>query len=95
MLFRFSSAKNRTSGPKGHKDDDVHTGDKSPAYPETEFAAACQPCARRNRLLRFDDCSVDGAIGRVGPSVPDGAQRILRCQLLVDVDAETRFAAAV
>jgi hypothetical protein len=31
------SAKNRTSGPKGHEDDNVYAGDKSPAYPEDEF----------------------------------------------------------
>ena len=34
MLFPFAPAKNRTSGPKGHKDDNVYAGDKSPAYPE-------------------------------------------------------------
>jgi hypothetical protein len=42
MLFRYSSAKNRASGPKGHKGDNVYAGDKSPAYPETEFSAACK-----------------------------------------------------
>jgi hypothetical protein len=36
MLFQFSPAKNLTSGPKGHKDDNVYAGDKSPAYPEGE-----------------------------------------------------------
>jgi hypothetical protein len=34
-------AKNRTSGPKGHKDDIVYAGDKSPAYPEDGFSASC------------------------------------------------------
>jgi hypothetical protein len=29
--------KERTSGPEGHKDDNVYAGDKSPAYPKTEF----------------------------------------------------------
>ena len=48
-----------------------------------------------NGESRFDDCSVDGAIGRVGAAVPDGAERIFLGQLLVDVHAETRFAAAV
>jgi hypothetical protein len=33
----FVPAKNRTSGPKGHKGDNVYARDKSPAYPETEF----------------------------------------------------------
>jgi hypothetical protein len=37
MLFLFVPAKNRTSGPKGHKYDNVYAGDKSPAHPETEF----------------------------------------------------------
>jgi len=37
MLFLFVPAKNRTSGPKGHRYDNVYAGDKSPAYPETEF----------------------------------------------------------
>jgi hypothetical protein len=37
MLFRFVPAKNHTSGPKGRKDDNVCAGDKSPAYPKTEF----------------------------------------------------------
>jgi hypothetical protein len=37
MLFPFAPAKNRTSGPKGHKGDKVYAGDKSPAYP-----AACE-----------------------------------------------------
>jgi hypothetical protein len=37
MLFLFVPAKHRTSGPKGHKYDNVYAGDKSPAYPETEF----------------------------------------------------------
>jgi hypothetical protein len=37
MLFLFVLAKNRTSGPKGHKYDNAYAGDKSPAYPETEF----------------------------------------------------------
>jgi hypothetical protein len=37
MLFLIVHAKNRTSGPKGHKYDNVYAGDKSPAYPETEF----------------------------------------------------------
>ncbi len=32
MLFPFAPVKSRTSGPKGHKDDNVHAGDKSPAY---------------------------------------------------------------
>jgi hypothetical protein len=41
MLFLFGSAKNDTSGPKGHEDDNVYAGDKSPAYPVTEFSAAC------------------------------------------------------
>jgi hypothetical protein len=36
MLFPFAPAKNRTSGPKGHKDDNVYTGDKSPAYPDDQ-----------------------------------------------------------
>jgi hypothetical protein len=40
MLFLFDPAKSPTSGPKGHKDDDVYAGDKSPAYPRTEFFAA-------------------------------------------------------
>jgi hypothetical protein len=34
MLFPFAPAKNRTSGPKGHKHDNVYAGDKSPAYPK-------------------------------------------------------------
>jgi hypothetical protein len=43
MLFPLAPAKNRTSGPKGHKDDNVYAGDKSPAYPEeTSFPAACK-----------------------------------------------------
>jgi hypothetical protein len=29
--------KNRTSGPKGHKDDNVYAENKSPAYPKEEF----------------------------------------------------------
>jgi hypothetical protein len=37
MLFAIAPAKNRTSGPKGHKDANVYAGDKSPAYPENEF----------------------------------------------------------
>jgi hypothetical protein len=37
MLFAFAPPKNRTSGPKGHKDGDVLCRDKSPAYPEDEF----------------------------------------------------------
>ncbi len=37
MLFDCNPAKNRTSGPKGHKDGDVNAGDKSPAYPEDAF----------------------------------------------------------
>jgi hypothetical protein len=41
MLFPFAPAKNRTSGPKGHKDDKVYAGDKSPAYPEDEFFRSC------------------------------------------------------
>jgi hypothetical protein len=36
MLFLIVHAKNRTSGPKGHKYDNVYAGDKSPAYPETD-----------------------------------------------------------
>jgi hypothetical protein len=36
MLFLFVPAKNRTSGPKGHKYNNFYAGDKSPAYPETE-----------------------------------------------------------
>jgi hypothetical protein len=34
MLFPFAPAKNPTSGPKGHKHDNVYAGDKSPAYPK-------------------------------------------------------------
>jgi hypothetical protein len=46
MLFPFAPAKNRTSGPKGHKDDKVYAGDKSPAYPEDEFFHSLfSPCA--------------------------------------------------
>jgi hypothetical protein len=37
MLSPFAPAKNRTSGPKGHKGDNIYAGDKSPAYPEDEF----------------------------------------------------------
>jgi hypothetical protein len=37
MLFPFAPAKGHTSGPKGHKDDNVYAGDESPAYPEDEF----------------------------------------------------------
>jgi hypothetical protein len=38
MLFLFVAAKNRTSGPKDRKDDNICAGDKSPAaYPKTEF----------------------------------------------------------
>jgi hypothetical protein len=37
MVFLFAAAKNRTSGPKGRKSNNVHAGDKSPAYPEGEF----------------------------------------------------------
>jgi hypothetical protein len=37
MLFPFAPAKNRTSGPKGHKRNSVCAGDKSPAYPKDEF----------------------------------------------------------
>ena len=40
MLFLSVPARNRTSEPKGHKVDYVCAGDKSPAYAETEFAAA-------------------------------------------------------
>jgi hypothetical protein len=36
MVFPFAPAKNRTSGPKGHNDDKVYAGDKSPAYPKDE-----------------------------------------------------------
>jgi hypothetical protein len=35
----------RTSGPKGLKDDNVYAGDKSPAYPEGDFF--CSPSPRR------------------------------------------------
>ena len=42
MLFAFAPAKSRTSGPKGHNDDNVYAGDKSPAYPKDEFSAACE-----------------------------------------------------
>ena len=34
MLFHLFR-ENRSSGPKGHEDDDVYAGDKSPAYPKT------------------------------------------------------------
>jgi hypothetical protein len=37
MLFPFALAKDRPSGPEGHKDDNAYAGDKSPAYPEDEF----------------------------------------------------------
>ena len=37
MLLPFLLAKNRTSGPKGHKGDNVYAGDKSPAYHQAEF----------------------------------------------------------
>jgi hypothetical protein len=42
MLFLFVPAKNRTSGPKGRKDDKVCAGDKSPAYPEIEVFRSCK-----------------------------------------------------
>jgi hypothetical protein len=44
MLFPSAPAKNRTSGPKGQKDDNVNAGDKFPAYPEREFPAVCEGC---------------------------------------------------
>jgi hypothetical protein len=78
----------------GRKDDNVYGGDKFPAYPETEFFRS-QFSRALNGLLRLDDCSIDGAISRVGATVSDRTQRIFRRQLFVDVDAETRFAAAV
>jgi hypothetical protein len=46
-------------------------------------------------FLRLDDGSVDGAISRVSATVPDGAQGILRCQFLVDVNAEAGLAAPI
>src|SRR5579863_6053734 len=33
MLFPFALGENRTSGPKGQKNDSDYAGDKSPAYP--------------------------------------------------------------
>jgi hypothetical protein len=39
MLFQFAPVKYRTSGPKGHKDDDIYAGDKSPAYPRDDFSS--------------------------------------------------------
>jgi hypothetical protein len=53
-----------------------------------------KPCSF-DCLLGLDDRSIDGAIRRVSATVSDGTQRIFRRQLFVDVDAETRFAAAV
>jgi len=32
----------RTSRPKGHKNDNVYARDKSPAYHEAEFSPACE-----------------------------------------------------
>ncbi len=50
MLFLFVPAKNRTSGPKGRKDDNVYAGDKSPAYPKTEFFRVFEDPAAGHRF---------------------------------------------
>jgi hypothetical protein len=42
-LCLFASAKNRTSGHKGHKDDNVYAGVKSPARTlKASFSPACK-----------------------------------------------------
>jgi hypothetical protein len=52
MLLVFVPAKNRTSGPKGRKDDNVCAGDKSPAYPKTEFFRSLFSRALRQEFLQ-------------------------------------------
>jgi hypothetical protein len=79
MLFPFAPAKNRTSGPKGHKDDKVYAGDKSPAYPEDEPvkpSSAISFTAQLNRL-RKNSTPRSGEVGTgfspyINPAEPFG-----------------------
>jgi hypothetical protein len=49
--------KERTSGPKGHKDDNVYAVDKSPAYPKTDFFRSLYSSqARRPFTTRLKPC---------------------------------------
>jgi hypothetical protein len=62
MLFPSASANNRTSGPKGYKDDNVYAGDKSPAYPEVEFF----PQTRTEFSAGLERVYLAGAAGLAG-----------------------------
>jgi hypothetical protein len=51
-LFPFLARyrKKRTSGPKGHEDDNPDAGSNSPAYPDTEFFRSLQNRQARDNL---------------------------------------------
>ena len=49
-VLSICPGKKPTSGPKGHNDDNVDAGDKSPDYPETELSISCLPVRLVQRL---------------------------------------------